>query len=93
MKKLLAVATMVVLMAFVAGCGSDKTAYPEKNITVTSGDTLWSIAENYANPGDDIREVIFNIQRWNNISNADKGRLQPGTVIRIKIKENGKIAM
>ncbi|MDI9496574.1 MAG: LysM peptidoglycan-binding domain-containing protein [Bacillota bacterium] len=50
-------------------------------VSVQAGDTLWSIAENYAE-GKDIREVIYNISKLNKIHNRP---IRPGDLIKIPL--------
>lgn len=50
-------------------------------VSVQQGDTLWSIASDYA--GDkDIREVIYQISKLNNIHNNP---IHPGDIIKIPL--------
>lgn len=48
-------------------------------VVVAEGDTLWTIASNYSTDGD-IRELIYEISKENNIKNAI---IHPGDKIRI----------
>lgn len=50
-------------------------------ISIQPGDTLWAIAKNYAD-NRDIREVIYNISKLNNIHNTP---IQPGDIIKIPL--------
>mgnify|MGYP000876387711 CR=1 FL=1 len=50
-------------------------------IKVREGDTLWAIAYNYSD-NNDIREVIHNISKVNNISEAN---IYPGDIIKIPL--------
>jgi hypothetical protein len=50
-------------------------------VTVQDGDTLWSIASNYADKSNtDIRELVFEISSENSIYNAS---IYPGDVIKV----------
>lgn len=50
-------------------------------LTVEEGDTLWSIASNYADSSNaDIRELVYIISNENNIYNSS---IFPGDVIKI----------
>lgn len=53
-------------------------------VTVLSGDTLWSIAKNYSTSNGDIREFIYSIQKLNQLTSA---RIYPGQVILIPLME------
>lgn len=63
--------------------------YTYKSYTVSLGERLWDIAkeELKSNPyyyGEDIRQVIHEIQKDNNIS----GNIYPGQIIKIRIKKD-----
>ena len=50
-------------------------------VSVQQGDTLWSIASDYAD-NKDIREVIYEISKINNIHNNS---IHPGDIIKIPL--------
>ncbi|HHZ00835.1 MAG TPA: LysM peptidoglycan-binding domain-containing protein [Sedimentibacter sp.] len=50
-------------------------------VSVQQGDTLWSIAKHYSS-GKDIREVIYEISKLNNIHNRP---IRPGDLIKIPL--------
>ena len=52
-------------------------------ISVKEGDTLWSIASDYA-ANKEIREVIYEISRANNIQDAS---IYPGDIIKIPLNK------
>lgn len=63
--------------------------YTYKNYTISQGERLWDIAEeelknNTYYEHEDIRQVIYEIQKDNNIS----GNIYPGQVIKIRIKKD-----
>ncbi len=62
---------------------SNKTIYTEKQETiyVCEDDTLWSIAEDYKKPNQDIREYIYEIKKINNMENATIYEGQEITII------------
>lgn len=64
------------------GTTTPKPVYQE--VRVRSGDTLWTLAANYAESSStDIREVIYHIRQVNQIANA--GDLTPGMILRIPV--------
>lgn len=46
------------------------TAEEPRKIYVEHGDTLWEIAKEIARPGEDIRKVVYDIQKANGLKNA-----------------------
>ncbi len=58
--------------------GSDKTQYV--SVKVEAGDTLWNLAKEYGPSNVDLRRVIYEIEKINNI---DAGSLQTGMIITI----------
>ncbi len=63
---------------FGSAAGSDVRNY--KTVQVQSGDTLWSLAQQYGPQNVDCRRVIFEIQQINNVSAST---LQAGQYISI----------
>jgi LysM repeat protein len=63
---------------------ADSTPEPTGFIThtVTSGDTLWEIAGDHAAPGDDLRNVVEDIKRFNALGSSV---ITPGQVLRIPL--------
>lgn len=61
--------------------GSDIREYSE--ITVVDGDTIWQIAKTYGSDSKDIREVVYEICKINNI-NADM--LRAGQKLLVPVK-------
>lgn len=64
--------------------------YEFKEYTISSGEVLWDIAEEELknNPyyeGDEVRQIIYEIEKDNNIKS---NQLQPGQVIKIRIKKD-----
>ena len=49
--------------------------------TITSGETLWSIAKKYTPNNKDIRQTIYEIEELNNLDNAT---IYAGQTIQIK---------
>ena len=50
------------------------------NVTVSSGDTLWNIAESYMTNDTDVRKAVYEICKCNDINASD---LTPGMVIKV----------
>lgn len=55
-----------------------RAAGPLVEITVATGDTLWGLAQRYADPGRDLRASVAEIIRINQLATAE---LQPGQVL------------
>lgn len=55
----------------------------EYRAKVHNGDTLWGIASRIATDHEDIREVIYRMQKDNGIRNP--GELQPGTELIVRV--------
>lgn len=54
-----------------------------EKITVNNGDTLWNLARRYYDSNTDLRKVIFDIKKINNMSTSD---IRPGQQIEIPLK-------
>jgi len=48
----------------------DEFVTPRVELEVTPGDTLWGIAAAYTEPGDDVRETIFEIKQANQLESS-----------------------
>ena len=48
----------------------DESVTPRIELEVTPGDTLWDIAAAYTEPGDDVRETIYEIKRANQLESS-----------------------
>ena len=59
-----------------AGAG----ALPTESHRVVTGDTLWDLADERTEPGEDVRSVVRLIQRLNDL---DGGMITPGQVILV----------
>lgn len=75
----LAMALVLILPRVVRVMARPAVEPPPVYITVQPGDTLWEIARQYS-AGEDIRKVIWEIQRANGLTGAV---LQPGMVLVI----------
>ena len=67
---ILTICTLVGL-AFGAYNASGSTEQSYETITIQAGDTRWSIAEEYAPAGQDVRNYIYEICDKNNIEAGD----------------------
>lgn len=66
---LLTLSFMVITALFATNAYGYKTPL-YKEITVRSGDSLWSIAKKY-NPQGDVRKFIYEIQKVNDLTSSD----------------------
>lgn len=64
--------------------------YKYHNVIVASGDTMWDIAGRFADPGEDVREVVFRIAKANGLKNKT---LYPGQVLRVPVAVGGENVM
>lgn len=82
--RLVVLTLSMVLAAGVGFAGGRADAAPVPGATagvvVQSGDTLWALAHDVATPGEDVRDVVLEIQRLNGMATAD---LVAGQVIRL----------
>ena len=51
---------------------------------VAEGDTLWNICSEIATDREDLRKLVWQAMRDNNIT--DPGQLQPGRVVIVRVK-------
>ena len=76
---LVLVVSMAIGAMFPVSAASPKhSSYTE--IKVQTGDTLWQLAKTYGDQSKDVREVIYDICKVNNV---DAGSIYPGQVLRI----------
>jgi hypothetical protein len=81
---------VVVLLALLIGLvvgfagGRADAAAPQdtQEVLVESGDTLWELAGRVATPGEDLRDVVIEIQRLNGLRTSD---LAAGQVLLLPV--------
>lgn len=57
--------------------------YMYKEVIVNKGDTLWNIALKNMPKGYDVRKMVYEIRKFNNMDSAD---IYPGEIIKIPIR-------
>ena len=81
---LLTLAVVVLLLLLANAVGALSAAGDGGNTVMThrvaAGDTLWDIAADHTDPGDDVRKTVFEIRR---ASGLEGSMLYPGQVLRI----------
>ncbi len=83
-KALVTVTAVTVLSISAVSFGNCKTNYETVNFTVREGDTLWDIAELYADESIDVRKYIRDIKAYNNMETSE---LMPGDIILTPCKQ------
>ena len=65
-------AMIIFLIIILINTVTNKTKYAEtyKTIYISEHETLWSIAEEYKKPNQDIRDYIYEIRKLNNMESA-----------------------
>ena len=69
---------LVFLLLLAQQVQAGSTAVPTEPYRVVSGDTLWDLADERTEPGEDVRSTVRVIQRLNDL---DGGLIIPGQVI------------
>lgn len=70
---------MIILIALLNKCVAYKNIKTE-NYMVSAGDTLWSIACEYKNPGQDVRSYLYELRKLNELNDCI---IYPGQVLKI----------
>jgi len=71
----------VVVSSLIGGpAGAGPSSGPAFDYVVSPGDTLWSIAEAHSAPGEDLRDVVYEIKGATGVASSE---LHPGQVLRI----------
>jgi hypothetical protein len=64
----------------VGGGGGDLQLAGERSVVVQAGDSVWSIAADFAAPDEDVRAVVDAIEELNDLDGA---RVVPGQVLQL----------
>ncbi|MGY1591844.1 LysM peptidoglycan-binding domain-containing protein [Geodermatophilus sp. SYSU D00708] len=64
----------------VAGGDGDLRLAGERSVVVQAGDSVWSIAADFAGPDEDVRAVVDAIEQINDLDGA---RVVPGQVLQL----------
>jgi hypothetical protein len=83
MKKLFVLMLMTTILYTGYNFLQNDTVYHYEQITVHTGDTMWAIADRWADQGEDVREVIYRICETNSLANTN---LKPGQKLLIPVK-------
>lgn len=82
MRKVLIIGGLVVFLAYSGLSGASTSPSANyKMVAVKQGDTLWHIAANHINSGEDVRELIFAIKKVNGLGN--NAEIFPGQELKI----------
>ena len=73
---------VIVLATSVGASSAGAVGEPTVSHRVEAGDTLWGIAEEYAAPGGDVRRLVFDIKRLNDVPDSV---IVPGQDLRIPV--------
>lgn len=86
---LILIAIIITIFIFTNNNKVYSSTYEEKylEIMVEQGDTLWNIAINNMPIKYDVRKMVFEIIKFNEMKNAN---IYPGDLIKIPIKHNPK---
>jgi len=77
MKKLFVLMLMTTILYTGYNFLQDDTVYHYEQITVHTGDTMWAIADRWADQDEDVREVIYRICETNALANPGQKLLVP----------------
>lgn len=99
MSKSLAVTIMIVISTLAAGVAvnadlakdylfAGKNELIEYRKEVREGETLWGICSEIATDKEDLRKLVWQSMRDNNIT--DPGELQPGRIVVVRVREARK---
>ncbi len=82
---------LLLIIFWVGAVSASSTDYPSPvNYTVvyvTAGDTVWNIAARYVTAKEDVRDIIFAIQKVNNLNH--NAQIYPGQALKVPTKAQG----
>lgn len=78
---MVALVPMMAVIIYGSAYPSNEVEYEQKNITVHQGDTLWGIAKDAVGEDEDVRLVVQDIIKNNNLANAN---IRPGMTLKVK---------
>ena len=86
MRKILMLGGLLICLAY-SGMGEKSTSLTTHYtiVAVKQGDTLWHIASNHVNAGEDVRELIFAIKQVNELGN--NAEIFPGQELKIPVSK------
>lgn len=71
---------IILVITLFSHCSAIQKNNEIENITVSAGDTLWSISCEYKKDGQDVREYLYELRKLNNLENCT---IYPGQVLKI----------
>lgn len=71
MRKLLLISLIAATLICVVACSKPKHDWNEFSYTVSQGETLWEIADEYCPEDMDCREYIYEVKELNNMKTSD----------------------
>lgn len=90
MKQCIAVICLVLgLFVGYTSFGHQDTYKHIQTVEIEHGDTMWSIASRVTPDDMDIREVIYEIEEMNHITNV--GALKPGAQIQVPVYKHAQL--
>ncbi len=79
-----AAVALVPVLAFTlfrAAFPSNVVEYEDREVIVKSGDTMWSIAKDAVGESEDVRQVIYQMMKDNNLPDAN---IHPGMKLKVR---------
>lgn len=79
-----AAVSLVPVLAFTlfrAAFPTNIVEYEEREVIVKSGDTMWSIAKDAVGETEDVRQVIYQMMKDNNLQDAN---IHPGMKLKVR---------